>query len=222
MFIPAYREGGGPIVARSFYIPSATVIEKGEIVLFTTGTGIAAVSGTDFDDPALGVAAQDHASGDGTEILVYCDPDIVYKVVPKTESTADSGSTSTWVDAEFTGADDLFNGGVIVITDTNDVEGFNVGDVLKITDFANSGGIFTVSGAGGTVTAGMKGYVYPGQLAVGCYAFDLDSDGTNIDLKSAGGESLVVVGTQYNPQKKETTVFSKLRLHQFGNYVVAL
>ena len=226
-FVPAYREGGGPIEARPFYIASGTAIKKGEIVKFTPGTGIEAVAGTDFDDPALGVAAEEHDGStagrqSGTEILVYCDPDIVYKVVPKTESTADSGDATSWVDAEFTAADDIFNGGKIVITDTNDVDGFEVGDVLDITDFANSGGDFTVTGAGGTIAAGMKGYVYPGDLAVGSHAFDLDSDGTNIDMKTAGGASLIITGTSYDAAKKETTVYCKLRLHQFGNYVVAL
>lgn len=58
MFIPAYREGGGPITARPYYIATTTAIEKGEMVLFTLGVGVAAVAGTDFDDPCIGVAAR--------------------------------------------------------------------------------------------------------------------------------------------------------------------
>lgn len=222
-FVPAYREGGGPIEARTFYIPTATVIEKGEIVQLTPGTGIAVLTeGTDFDDPALGVAAEVHAANSGYSILVYCDPDIVYKVVPKTLSTVDSGDATSWIDAEYTAADDIFNGGKIVIVGTNSVSGFSVGDVLDITDFANTGGDFTVTGAGGTIAAGITGYIYPGSLAVGSFAFDLNSDGTNINMKTAGGQSLIIVRTEWDGQKKETTVFCKLRLHQFGNHVVAL
>lgn len=216
-FTPAYRDGGGAIEAREFYIPTATVIEKGEVVKFTTGTGIAVVAGTDFDDPALGVAAEAHAANSGTTIKVYCDPDIVYKVVPKTLSTTTGGDATSWIDSTITGADDVFNGGHIVITDTNNVAGFKVGDVLTITDFANSGGDCTVSGAGGTIAAGMKGYIYPGKLAVLSHAFDLNSDGTNIDLDTAGGEALVITDVEWDPAKKEATVFCRLRLHQLVN-----
>ena len=58
MFIPAYREGGGPIEARPYYIATATAIEKGEMVIFTVGVGIAAVGDADQDDPIFGVAAR--------------------------------------------------------------------------------------------------------------------------------------------------------------------
>jgi len=227
MFIPAYREGGGPIQAHPYYIATGTAIEKGEVVLFTTGVGVAAVDGTDFDDPALGIAAEAHTgtgSGRniGTEILVYSDPDIVYRVVPKILSTVDSGDATSWVDAEYTAANDVFNGGHIVVVSANSVTGFAANDILNITDFANSGGDFTVTGAGGTIAAGITGYIYPGTRAVGSYAFDLDSDGTNINMKSAGGEALIIKDVAWDASKKEATVFCKLRLHQFGDHVVAV
>ena len=57
-FYPAYRKGGGAIEASAYYIASGTAIEKGEIVQYGV-TGVAALSeGTDFDDPAFGVAAE--------------------------------------------------------------------------------------------------------------------------------------------------------------------
>ena len=228
MFLPSKRYNRGPVFPRAYYIASNTAIEKGEIVQFTPGTGIAALTeGTDFDDPAFGVAAEAHDGStagrqSGNEILVYSDPDIIYEVIPATESTTTGGDATSWVDSSLTAADDTFNGGKIVITDTNSVSGFNVGDVLDITDFANSGGDCTVSGAGGTIAAGMKGYIYPGKRSIGCYAFDLNSDGTNIDLDTAGGESLIIVDTDWDAQRKKTVVYCKLRLHQFGDHVVAL
>ena len=228
-FTPLYREGGGPLVPRTFYIATGTAIEKGEMVQFTVGVGVAALGsdGTDFDVPALGVAAEVHDGATagrqvGTEILVYCDPDIVYGVVPKTLSTTTGGDATSWIDSSLTAANDIFNGGKIVIVSTNSIAGFNVGDVLDITDFANSGGDCTVTGAGGTIAAGMTGYIYPGKRSATCHGFDLDSDGTNIDLDTAGGESLNIVDTYWDAQKKETTVFSKLRVHQLGNHVVEL
>ena len=228
MFDVAYRENRGPIYPREFYIATGTAIEKGEIVIFTAGVGIGAVgTPADFDEPALGIAAENHDGATagrqvGTKILVYCEPDIVLKVIPKTLSTTTSGDATSWIDTSLTAANDVFNGGKIVIVSTNSVTGFNVGDVLDITDFANSGGDCTVTGAGGTIAAGMTGYIYPGKLAVNCHGFGLNSDGTNIDLDTAGGESLNIVDTDYDAQLKETTVFSKLRVHQFGNHVVEL
>lgn len=221
-FTPAYREGGGAIEAREFYIPTATVIEKGEVVGFTLGTGVVALgaAGTTFDDGVLGVAAEAHPANSGTSIKVYCDPNIVFKVVPRTESTTTGGDATSWIDSSLTAANDTFNSGHIVITDTNNVAGFKVGDVLTITDFANSGGDCTVSGAGGTIAAGMKGYIYPGLTSVGCYGFDLNSDGTNLDMDTAGGESFVITDVQWDPAKKEATVFGKFRVHLFGNSVV--
>lgn len=158
----------------------------------------------------------------GTEILVYTDPDIVYKIVPKTLSTATSGDATSWIDSSLTAADDVFNGGHIVIVSTNSTAGFSVGDILNITDFANAGGDCTVTGAGGTIAAGMTGYIYPGTRSVTCHAFDLDSDGTNIDLDTAGGEALEFVNTSWDASKKEGTIYCKIRLHQHGNSTVAI
>jgi hypothetical protein len=226
-FVPAYREGGGVCVPRPYYIAAATAIERGEVVLFTPGTGIAAVAGTDFDDPAIGVAAEAHDGStagrqSGTEILIFDDPAYVFKVVPRTESTTTGGDATSWIDSSLTAANDIFNGGHIVITDTNNVAGFAVGDVLTITDFANSGGDCTVTGAGGTIASGMKGYIYPDKRAAGNFAFDLNSDGTNIDLDTAGGEALYIEDVKWDEWKKQATVYVKLRLHQKGNHVVAL
>jgi hypothetical protein len=41
-----------------YEIDGSTAIERGEVVLFTPSTGIEAVSGTDFNDPAIGVAVE--------------------------------------------------------------------------------------------------------------------------------------------------------------------
>jgi hypothetical protein len=228
IFTPAYKMGGGPIEAHPYYIPSSTAVVKGQVVAFTAGTGIVVYDATDADDPILGIAAEDHDGAtagreSGTELLVYDDPNIVFKCIPTTESTVDSGSSTTWVDAEYTAADDIFNGGHIVITDTNSVAGFNVGDVLNITDYANATGTFTVTGAGGTIAAGMKGIVYPGKLAVNSVAFDtVATTYNNFNMKSAGGETLKFVNVEWDAAKKKATIYFKIRLHQLGNSTVAI
>jgi hypothetical protein len=228
IFTPAYREGGGPINAHTYYIATGTAVVKGSPVTFTVGTGIAAYDATDADDPIIGIAAEDHDGStagreSGTEILIYDDLDLVYKCIPTTESTVDSGDATSWIDAEYTAADDVFNGGKIVITETNGIAGFNVGDVLDITDFANSGGDFTVTGAGGTIAAGIKGIVYPGKLAVQSHAFDaIATTFNNFNMKTAGGETFVITDVVWDPAKKKATIFFKIRLHQLSTHYIAL
>jgi hypothetical protein len=223
IFTPAYRRGGGAINANAYYIATATAVTKGQPLTFTVGTGIAVYDATDADDPIIGIAAEDHAANSGTSILVYDDPSIVFKCIPATLSTVDSGDATSWVDAEFTGADDLFNGGHIVIVSTNSVSGFNTGDVLTITDFANTGGDFTVSGAGGTIAAGMTGYVYPGPLAGDCIAFDaIATTYDNLDMKTAGGQTFKVVNVEWDAAKKKATIYFIIRLHQLGNSTLAI
>lgn len=223
IFTPAYREGGGPITPHPYYIPISTAVVKGQVVGFTAGTGIVVYNATDADDAILGVAAEAHDGStagrqSGTELLVYDEPDIIFKCVPKTLSTVDSGDATSWIDAEFLGADDIFNGGKIVIVSTNSVAGFNAGDVLDISDFANSGGDFTVSGAGGTIAAGITGYVYPGNRAVCVVAFDtIATTYNNLNMKSTGGETFIIKDVVWDAAKKEAIIYFKIRLHLFGN-----
>jgi hypothetical protein len=222
IFTPAYREGGGPITPHEYLIPTATAIVKGQTLTYGV-TGVAAYDATDADDPLIGIAAEDHAANSGTSILVYDEPDIIFKCIPATESTATSGSATAWNDTTLTGADDVFNGGHIVITDTNSIAGFNVGDVLAITDFANSGGACTVSGAGGTIAAGIKGYIYPGKSAVISHAFDtIATTCNNFDMDTAGGETFVFKDVIWDAAKKKATIFFKIRLHLLGNSTVAI
>jgi hypothetical protein len=218
IFTPAYRLGGGPITPHPYYIPTANAVVKGSTVLFTAGVGMAADDGTDADTAITGIAAADHEANSGYEMLAYTDPDIVYKCIPKTESTTTGGDATSWIDSTLTAANDIFNGGHIVITDTNSIAGFKVGDVLEITDFANSGGDCTVTGAGGTIAAGMKGYIYPGKLAVNCHAFDtIATTFNNLDMDTAGGEAFDIVDVVWDPAKKQATIYFVIRLHSFVN-----
>jgi hypothetical protein len=228
IFTPAYREGGGPIVPHTYYIPTGTVIVKGMTVGYTIGTGIVIYDASDADDPILGVAAESHdgttaGRNVGTELLVYDDTDIVFKCIPTTVSTVDSGDATSWIDAEYTGANDVFIGGHIVITDANSVAGFAVGDVLNITDFANASGDFTVTGAGGTIAAGITGIIYPGFGAVTAIAFDsIATPFNNLDMKTAVGETFRIKDVVWDAAKKKATIYFKIRLHVFGNSTLTI
>jgi hypothetical protein len=223
-FTYAYDLSGSTVpMIRSFPIAAATAIEEGELVKLSGGF-IAAVGDTDQDDPYLGIAAEPHdGSSDGqkgTTIRVYCSPTAVFKCKPNVVSTADSGNGTTWVDGELVAgagyADDLLNGGYLKLSEK--VAGSTLTDVVgklyAITDFAvatgTCTGVFT-----GNVSAGDKAVILP---PIGSKGWDLNSDGTNIDLKANGGESIVIVDVDTDTEE----VYFKLRLHQLGTYPVAI
>lgn len=208
-------------VEKEFYIASATVIEKGEVVKLVDGA-VVAVGDTDQDDPYLGVAAESHDGTTaypntrqiGTAIKVYCSPSAVFKCVPNIVSTADSGNTTTWVDAEVGAvAADKYNGGFLKVKTTTALTGA-INKAYFISDFATTSGTFTGVFTGG-VTAGDTAVILP---PPGSFGWDLNSDGTNIDLKANGGESLQIVELDIDTE----TVYFKFRLHQFAGHMLAI
>lgn len=211
-----------PII-RSFPIVAATVIELGEVVKLVEGK-VVAVGDTDQDDPYLGIAAQPHdGSSDGqkgTTIQVYCSPSAVFRCKPNVISTADSGTGTTWVDGELIAAagyaDDLLNGGFLKLVEkaAGSTLTDSLGKLFAITDFAVATGTCTGVFAG-NVSANDKAVILP---PIGSKGWDLNSDGTNVDLKANGGESIIIVDV--DPDTEE--VYFKLRLHQLGAHVLAI
>jgi hypothetical protein len=200
-------------------IAAATAIENGEIVLFTAGTGVAAVAGTDFDDPAIGVALEPHNGStagrqSGTEIKVSVSPTAVYKLKPRDAITATGGSTTTFVDSNLLPAtNDIWNGGYIQIISCAADSTLN-GKVVKISDSTGATGTLTLAETlPAAIAAGDTAYLCPGPYAIGLFGWDLDADGTDVNWETSGGEALQLVDT--SPETFET--FWKFRLHQFGN-----
>lgn len=214
------RGEGQPLVLE-FYIASGTVIEKGEVVKLVENA-VVAIGDTDQDDPYLGVAAEDHdgvttsptSRQTGTAIKVYCSPTAVFKCRPNIISTATGGNTTTWVDSGFTDpVDDKFNGGYLKVKTTAALTAA-VNKAIRITDFTQSTGTFTGTFTGG-VTVGDTAVVFPSS---GGFGWDLNSDGTNLNLAANGGESIQIV----NVDTVNEEVYWKLRLHQFANSELAL
>ena len=59
MFRYAYDLNGcSTAKMQELYIATGTVIELGEVVVFTPGAGVAAASGTTLTAPAIGIAAK--------------------------------------------------------------------------------------------------------------------------------------------------------------------
>lgn len=171
---------------KEFPIASATVIERGEKVMLSGGKIVA----SDEDSAAIGISADPHdGSSDGqkgTTIRVYCSPTAVIECIPACSIEADSGSTTnSFVDATLDDhADDAFNGGHLkVVSATNLV----AGKVVEITDFNGTTGALAT--AGGEVFAeGDTAILFP---PVGSLVMGIDSDGTNLDLKSAGTSVMI-------------------------------
>ena len=218
-FIPSSSFGKETYV-KEFYIATDTAIEKGEIVLQTPGTGIAAVAGTEFNDPMLGVSLQEHdGSSDGqtgTTLKVACNPNEIFALKSSEAQTLTGGSTTTAViSGLLPQTDDLWIGGYIEVVSS--ANGLDKGDLIPITDSTGSSGTLTIPTQSAAFASGDTIIIHPGKLAIGEYGWDLNSDGTDIDYTSNGGEGLVLVDTD----AKNRLAFFKPRLHQFGNDAAA-
>lgn len=207
---------------KPFYIAASTAIELGEIVKFTPGTGIQAVAGTDFDDPAIGVAMEAHDGStagrqSGTEIKVSVSPTAVYKLRTTFTLTATGGSTTTFIDSTLLPAtDNLWIGGYLEVVSCAADSSLN-GKMIKISDSTGTGGTITFATQSAAFAAGDTAYLHPGPLAIGEYGWDLDSNGTDVDVTTSGGEALILVDV--DPVNKHS--YWMLRLHQFGNDAAA-
>ena len=212
-------------------IVSTTVIEKGEVVRLDLATGyIVAVGDVDQDDPYLGVAAESHSGAadtqnpreNGTTIKVYDSPTAYFRCKPNVVTTADSGTITNWVDGELVAgagfADDSFTGGYIKIKgQAGGTLTVPIDTILRIKDFTVAAGtIIAETGAlTGAVAAGDTALLFPPVLSFG---WDLNSDGTNLDLKAKGGESIQIV--RVDPVQEY--VYWKFRLHQKAGHMLAI
>lgn len=219
-------------VEREFDIAAATVIERGEVVRLNLATGlIVAVGDVDQDDPYLGVASEAHTGvadtlnprSNGTKIRVWCSPTAVFKCKPGIVTTADSGTSTNWVDGELVAgsgfADDDFSGAYIKLVEKALASTLTipVGTVLRVVDFTVAAGtlICDTGALVGAASAGDKAILFPPEVSKG---WDLNADGTNLDIKAKGGESIQIVQIDV----EQETVYFKFRLHQFANYMIAI
>lgn len=218
-FIPSQSHSGDNPY-REFYIASSTAIEKFELVKLTPGTGVVAVAGTDFDDPFLGSSLEAHDGSsenqDGTSIKVACSPMQVYQLESTEAQTLTGGSTTTAVIAGLLPqTDNLWIGGYVEVVSC--ASGIPAGTMIPITDSTGATGTLTFAAQSSAFAADDTIIIHPGKLAIGEYGWDLNSDGTDIDYTSSGGEALVLVDTDAANKK----AYFAPRLHQFGNDAAA-
>ena len=196
-------------------IASATVIEQGEIIDFTPGTGVVAMgnAGTDFDGPAAGVAVNAHTANSGTEIKVITDSNAVFGHKSANIITATGGSTTTFAVAGLLPqTNDIWIGGVLEVV-TCAADPTMVGRKIPITDSTGATGTLTFSTQQAAFAAGDTARLCPGALALTEFGWDLDADGMNVDWDSSGGEGLQLV----DADPANMTTYWKIRLHRFGN-----
>jgi len=222
MFKFAYNISGYTKGPRSHYIANTTAIEKGEVVIFTAGTGVGAYA--DYAQPravALGVAAHAHdgATDDGVNkeysILVYDHPDDIFELDKPVILTATGGSTTTFVVSGLDIAtDDVYNGSYLEIVSCAADSSMN-GKMIQVTDHTHSSGTLTVATQPAAFAASDTAYLWPGKLAIGQYVWDLNSDGTKVDYVGGAADGYLMQLYDVDPERKKA--YFKLRNHTFGN-----
>lgn len=221
MFKHAFNISGYTLGPRDHYIDTATAIEKGEVVISTAGTGVGAYSG--YAQPraaALGVSAVDHdgATDDGvqteTSIKIFDHPDDIFELDKPVILTATGGSTTTFVDSGLLPVtDDVFNGSYLEIVSCAADSSLN-GKMILVTDHTGSGGTLTFATQPAAFASGDTAYLWPGKLAIGHYAWDLSSDGTEVDYATGADDGYLMQLYDADPIRKKA--YFKLRYHLFG------
>ena len=169
-----YQKADGQVLisAREYDIAYNTAVKAGQVVALSEG--LVTVAAANITTQILGIAAENHSGvadaldprANGTKILVYDDPMLIFQSpVPVVAATGGSATTMT---ASTLGAfsNDDFNGGYIMLVEK--AEGSTntdvVGKVDRITDYAytSSGTVSTFTKAsGGTPYAGDKYAIFP-------------------------------------------------------------
>ena len=148
---------------------------------------------TDFDAPAIGVAANAHAANSGTGIKVITNPDAVFALESTNIITATGGSTTTFVvNGLLPATNDLWNGGMLKVVSCAADPSMN-GKMIPITDSTGIGGTLTFATQQAAFAANDTAYLCPGPLAIGEFGWDLTADATDVDWDTSGGEALKLV-----------------------------
>ena len=196
------------LTARNYPIANNTTIAAGQVVKLSAGLVISAVAAE--TGPILGIAAESHpgtadalnARADGTEILVYDNPELIFECKAPV-ITAASGSATTIVpasgDVAAAASNDAFNDSVLLLiskdgastnTDPLDIR-------IPVTDYTASGTVITKA-SGGTPSAGDRYEVYPklGASVGGIAALDAVNFSTLV-LTAKGATKLKCVGHDF-------------------------
>ena len=203
---PIQNAGGHVgLTVRNYPIAAATAVSAGSVVKMSGGLVVPAAANE--TGPILGIAAENHPGAadalniraDGTEILVYDNPELIFEC-PVSEIAAASGSATTIVpaggDVASAVADDGYNGAVLVLVSkaAASANTDEIGIRITVTDYTKSGTVITKA-SGGTPSAGDTYEMYP---AVGSAICGLDADRERLTVSATGAASLRVIGHDYD------------------------
>lgn len=205
--------GSNTPMIKEFDIATGTVIEAGEVVVMTSGRVVSASTGG--TSAILGVAAEPHDGAtaprqNGTKILVYCSPTAVFKCRPAQTVENTGVSATTFTDSACTTSTvDIFKGGYLKMLSIGTLTVTTEGGLVPVTEYDSAGtftGVFT-----GSLATGDDALLLP---PVGKIGFELNSDSTNLNLKTATNS---VTTVQIVDVDTETEfVYFKFPLHTFG------
>jgi len=195
---PIQNAGGHVgLTAREYPIAYNTAIKEGQVVQLSGGLVISAVASQ--TGAILGIAAENHpgtadalnSRANGTVILVYDNPELIFECpAPTFEASGGSATTvtTTTSDVAVTTAD-AFNGGFLVSP---------AGNRRQITDYANSTTTNTFTVPSGETAA--DGDIYTLYPQIGAAAgWQLDSTSfSKIVLTGTGATKLKVVGHDFD------------------------
>ncbi len=195
---PIQNAGGHVgLTARSYPIATNTAISKGQVVQLSGGLVISAAANQTA--AILGIAAENHPGtadalnprANGTEILVYDNPELIFEC-PAPTFAASGGSattvTTTTTDVAVTTAD-AFNGGYLVSP---------AGKKRQITDYGNASTTNTFTVASGETAADGDIYtLYPQIGAAAGWRRD-STTFSKIVLNATGCTKLKVVGHDFD------------------------
>ena len=180
---------------RNYPIAYNTAISAGQVVKLSAGLVVAADANE--SGAILGIAAENHPGtedplnlrANGTEILVWDDPDLMFECkAPTFKASGGSATTVTAATSQVAGTTaDMFNGGFLVSPK---------GNKRAITDFANASTTNTFTVPSGETAANNDVYTcYP---PVGFKSgFRLDTNKSGLILSNTGLSSIKVVGYDF-------------------------
>ena len=196
---------------RNYPIAYNTAISAGQVVKLTAGLVVAAAANE--TGAILGIAAENHPGtedplnlrANGTEILVFDDPDLIFECTAPTFA-ASGGSATTVTAASSAVASstaDIFNGGFLVSPK---------GKKRAITDYAQASSTSTFTVPSGETAAASDVYTcYP---PIGFKTgYRLDSNLSGLILSAAGLTAIKVVGHDF----ERGTLRLKAYFHALGS-----
>lgn len=202
---PIQNAGGHVgLTARNYPIAADTAVEAGQVVKLTGAKVV--LTAANETGSIIGIAAENHPGiadplnlrADGTEILVYDNPELLFEC-PVPTVTAESGSATTVVpvsgDIAAAIADGAFTNSMLVLRSKAAGSGNTdpIGKKIPVSGYTKTGTVITKA-EGGTPAAGDVYELYP---PIGSAICGLNAERNKLLVSATGATSIRVVGHDY-------------------------